>query len=190
MKHVMLDLETWGLAPGSALRNLGAVEFELDGRMGQTFYRNIDRQSCVDAWLRIDLATEKWWASQSTAAKTQLEANQRPIAEVLGEFFQWFTTTGAQCVWAQGAAFDPVLVECAAGLCQLRVPWKFWNVRDTRTVYDLFGFDPRNVIRSGTAHNARDDARYQVQCVAAALAGGRAPQSIAAPQDQQMDIFE
>jgi len=42
--HVMFDLETWGTTPGSALRSIGAVEFDPMGKdIGRTFYRTSAR---------------------------------------------------------------------------------------------------------------------------------------------------
>ena len=174
MKHVMLDLETFGLAPGVAIRSIGAVEFELDGTTGKTCYANISRQSCVDAGLTIDPNTEAWWAKQSKAAQDALLVDPQPLKLVAASFAGWFAARNAVCLWGHGAAFDPVVWEAASKAVGVAVPWKFWNVRDTRTVFDLFDFDIRDIGRDGTYHNALDDAVYQVKCVAAALKKGRA----------------
>lgn len=50
-----------------------------------------------------------------------------------------------------------------------RPPWEFWAGRDTRTVYDIAGFNPKSIKRAGTYHNALDDAKHQVKCLVAAL---------------------
>jgi hypothetical protein len=66
--HVMLDLETWGTSPGSALRSVGAVTFSPYGEPGFTeaaFYANIDRHSCVLAGMTIDPAIVDWWSRQA-----------------------------------------------------------------------------------------------------------------------------
>jgi hypothetical protein len=175
MNHLMLDLETWGTAPGSALRSIGAVFFDLDGKTGETFYRNIDKASCLDAGLTIDPSTVSWWSRQSAAAQRALEVDQMPLRNVVFDFHSWAAKAGRIRVWSQGAAFDTVLWDFAARAAGYpSVPWKFWDTRDTRTVYDLFGFDARDLPRDGTYHNALDDAVYQVKCVAAALSKGRA----------------
>lgn len=175
MKHVMLDLETFGIAPGSVLRSIGAVLFSLDGKTGTSFYANIDRASCEARGLVVDPGTERWWAEQSKEARAALEVDPQPLDAVASRFHAWFAKTGATHVWSHGAAFDAVLWEVAVRRCRMSAPWKFYNVRDTRTVFDLFGFDIRDIRRDGTYHNALDDARYQVKCVAAALRKGRAP---------------
>lgn len=174
VKHVMLDLETFGVAPGVVIRSLGAIEFELDGTTGKTCYANIDRQSCEDLGLTIDPRTEAWWLEQSKEAQAALLDDPMPIKVAAEAFADWFRRVGADCVWGHGAAFDPVIWEAASKAAGFPVPWKFWNVRDTRTVFDLFDFDIRDVPRDGTYHNALDDATYQVKCLALALSKGRA----------------
>lgn len=173
MRHVMLDLETFGLVPGVALRSIGAVEFDLDGKTGRTFYANVSRASCEAAGLTIDPKTEEWWAQQSAAARNALAVDPVPLADAIRAFNAFFIECKAECVWSHGAAFDAVLFEAAACKVGVPTPWKFWNVRDTRTVFDVFGFDIRDIPRDGTYHNALDDAIYQVACVSAALAKGR-----------------
>ena len=47
-------------------------------------------------------------------------------------------------------------------------PWKFWNVRDVRTVVDLakpFRNLKKDYKRKGTHHNALDDAIFQASYV-------------------------
>lgn len=173
MKHVMLDLETFGTRPGSVIRSVGAVEFDLSGKTGETFYANIQHLSCVDAGLVTDPATVKWWSEQGKAAQDAFLSNQRPLTEVAMAFTTWFRKAGGECVWGQGANFDPPLWEAAVLAVGSPAPWKFWNVRDTRTVYDIFEFDTRDLVRKRVHHNALDDAVHQVALVAAALRKGR-----------------
>jgi hypothetical protein len=178
MKHVMLDLETFGVKPGVIIRSIGAVEFELDGRIGKSIYANVDRKSCEAIGLVSDPRTEQWWREQSKAAQEALLVDPKPLKDVVDGFYKWFLNCGADFVWSHGAAFDPVIFEAAAHAAKGQVPWKFYNVRDTRTTYDLFGFDIRDVWRDGTYHNALDDAKYQVKCVALAVAKGRKPGTV------------
>lgn len=179
MKHVMLDLETFGTKPGSVIRSIGAVAFELDGRMESDFYFNIDHQSCRAAGLVVDPVTEKWWSQQSAEAQAALQQNLWPLVYVVETFSAWFKARHAVTVWAQGSNFDPAMWESAAAAVKQTVPWKFYNVRDTRTAYDIGNFNPASVKREGTYHNALDDAKHQVRCVAKAVAqarnGGIAP---------------
>lgn len=175
MKNVMLDIETFGTLPGSVIRSIGAVTFDLAGKVGETFYVNIDKQSCLDAGLVVDPKTEEWWSQQSPAARQSLEVDPKPLHTALLNFRTWFLARNAPFVWSQGANFDPPLLEAAYVASGIGLPWKFFNVRDTRTVYDLFGFDTRDIARKRIHHNALDDTLHQVELVAAALRKGREP---------------
>lgn len=167
--NLMLDLETWGTSPGCGIRSIGAVTFALSGdHVEKSFYRNIDTNSSLYARLHIDEDTHHWWKTQSEEAQASLKVNPRPLAEVVVDFYNFATNLGAGSdlrVWSQGANFDVVLWEAAVrSLRTPRVPWKFYNCRDTRTLYELAGFDTKSVSRAGTYHNALDDARHQVEC--------------------------
>ncbi len=164
--HVMLDLETWGTAPGSALRSIGAVTFNpRDDEDQREFYANIERESCEAAGLKVDPATVVWWERQSIAAQDALFTDPRPLRAVAVEFCEWWSRSVATFLWSNGANFDEVLWRVACEAVGVRVPWKYWNVRDTRTIWDAAGVNPRMIPRSGTAHNALADARHQAQCV-------------------------
>lgn len=194
MIDVMMDLETFGTRPGSAIRSVAAACFDLrgDGVGDNTFSANITAMSCWVAGLTVDRDTIAWWEKQSTEAKEVLKKNQRPLLEVANEFHTWFRKTGADCVWAQGAGFDPVLWERAALAAGASwVPWKFWNIRCTRTAYHLGGLDHKTVPRVGTAHSAADDCAHQVRCVQLAVKriGSylRATEVIVAPPREEQD---
>lgn len=164
-RHVMLDLETWGTRPGSALRSIGAIFFEPAGEVGGSFYRNISRASCTTVGLEVDAATEEWWRKQSAQARDALDLDQQPLPRVVEEFHGWCREGGATFVWSQGANFDEPLWQAAARAVNARAPWKYWNVFCTRTFYRAADFDPRTIKRDGSHHNALDDALFQVRCV-------------------------
>lgn len=169
--HVMLDLETWGARPGSALRSIGAVTFDVRlTDIGETFYRNIDKQSCLAAGLTIDPDTAAWWDRQSPESLATLEDDQRALSETVDDFHEWFSRVGAQFIWSQGGNFDEPLWAAASRAVEKTVPWKYWDARCTRTIYDAAGFNFRLLARYGVHHNALDDAIHQARCVQHAMA--------------------
>ena len=170
MHHVMLDLETFGVRPGAVIRSIGAVEFEVDGRLGDTFYRNIDQRSCEVLGLTIDPETRDWWARQPGDVQAILKKDPQPLRAVATDFYKWFRGCGGQAVrvWSHGAAFDTVLWQAAVEAGGGAVPWPHWQVRDTRTLFDMTLLDIRDIDRDGKAHSALDDAIFQVKCVVAA----------------------
>jgi hypothetical protein len=145
--HVMVDLETWGTAPGCAIRSIGAVEFcPVTGKLGDEFYATITDASCTEAGLK----------RESGDALTRFK---RFWGDCEGDFF-----------WSQGANFDEPILGWAMRAVAIRPPWKFAHARDTRTAYHMgmsFGknYDPYSIKRAGTYHNALDDAKHQARCV-------------------------
>jgi hypothetical protein len=183
---VMIDIETLGTTPGSAILSIGAVMFGPAG-LGEEFYAPISLASCTEAGLTIDPGTVAWWMKQSDAARAAaFRDNAEPLAAVLEQFTCWLNLVEAEKPWAQGANFDPPLLEAAYRACGMTPPWKFWNVRDTRTLYDLAGV---KVDRArGTHHNALDDARAQAEAAVVALQRLRdvsSPGAAVAPSDAE-----
>jgi hypothetical protein len=168
MINKMVDLETWGKRAGCAIRSIGAVSFDPRGKLGEfgaEFYCNISRESCEAAGLVVDESTAKWWEKQGEAAQAALIPDQRPVKEAVAEFRAWFVKQRGIFIWSQGAGFDEPIISAVMEACGMTPPWKFWDVRDTRTAYDICGFSPFSVKRVGTAHHALHDARHQVICV-------------------------
>ena len=69
MRHLMLDIETFGTTPGCVVLSIGAVEFDLDGIKGE-FHAHIDVDSSTALGLKVDARTEKRWLEQSGIRKT------------------------------------------------------------------------------------------------------------------------
>ncbi len=111
--HIMLDLETWGTAPGCDLRSIGACVFSPDtGHVGQdlnsfdsynkhTFYiatnnpavggvmqKEKQTQHFYKYPLTRNPQTVQWWNEQSDAAKAAF-ANPVDLAEALRLFGKW-----------------------------------------------------------------------------------------------------
>jgi len=163
LRDVMIDLETMGTKPDAPIVSIGAVLF--DPRRGKTcsktFYEELDWEN-QDRIISLD--TKRWWAKQSTAARECLFGMEE-LPDVLGKFSEWLP--GDVKVWGNGPTFDISILENAYHQSDLKIPWKHWNVRDCRTIKDLYesargGFDGKV---SGTAHNALDDARHQAEYV-------------------------
>lgn len=175
MTHAMLDLETLGRKPGCAILSIGAVAFSPKG-VGVipgtgNFYCNVDLISQLFRGFHINNETLEWWKQQDPRARHSLSFHTKQIWDALAEFAPWCKDNNIEQVWCQGAAFDIPILEGAFEKLGMKAPWKFYNVRDTRTVYDVCGFDYKSIPREGVYHNALDDAIHQVKLVQAALAG-------------------
>jgi len=167
MSDVMLDSETLGTTPGSAILSIGAVMFGPAG-LGETFYSAIDLASCTAVGLTIDPATVQWWMRQSDEARAAaFPDDAAPHTQVLLAFQAWVVSQEARYPWCHGAGFDVPLLDAAYKACGLTSPWEFWNVRDTRTLYDVAGVKVDR--KAGTHHHALDDAINQAEAASRAL---------------------
>lgn len=167
MSDVMIDIETLGTTPGSAILSIGAVMFGMDG-LGAQFYSPIQLTSCTDVGLTIDPSTVEWWMRQSDEARAAaFPADAMPLGAVLARFREWMLEQSAKHPWCHGATFDVPLLDAAYRACGIPAPWDFWSVRDTRTLYDLAGVKVDR--HGGTHHHALDDAINQAKAAVLAL---------------------
>lgn len=174
--HVMVDLETWGTAPGCAIRSIGAVQFcPVTGRLGNEFYANISDVSCTAAGLKKEPGTVAWWnKTENAKANNQLLTDPMPLRDAVSRFKRFWDDCEGSFFWSQGANFDEPILGHAIRAVSIRPPWKFANARDTRTAYHMgmsFGknYNPYAITRDGTFHNALDDAKHQARCVHLAM---------------------
>jgi len=172
MKDVMGDIETLGKKPGCVILSIGAAMFDpRDEGHGDTFYRNIDLSSSLMAGFDFDPSTLTWWQKQSKQASEGLGQDAVKIEDALFDFVDWFNANKGGKFWCQGLTFDVPIMEAAMEKFDISPPWKFWNVRDTRSAYDICGFNDRSIKRNGTYHNALDDSIHQIACLQTAYHG-------------------
>jgi len=151
----MLDLETMGNGVNAAIIAIGAVRFT--NEIKDKFYETIDLRSSVELGLDMDPETVLWWMQQCEDARAQFKQKGKQIQSVLVRFTQWIGDDAV--MWGNGADFDNAILANAYKKCHLEQPWKFWNNRCYRTVKNMY---PNiEMVRTGTHHNAVDDAESQ-----------------------------
>lgn len=156
MQDVMIDLETLGQVPGSAILSIGAYNMTT----GEEFYRVIDLASNFQARMSVDAATIEWWFSQGEEAKAIFKSKDKvTLQKALEDFCKWLPNKKDLGVWGNGSVFDIVLLEVAMRRCNIEIPWFYSKIYDLRTVARLFPDvkKPRNNL----AHNALEDAKCQ-----------------------------
>ena len=162
--NVMIDLETIGNDYTGIFTTIGACVFNpLTGVIGSKFYESISWESAVAAGRTITPDTIKWWMEQSKDATREILADGKPLDIVLSDFTK-FVPKGSK-VWGNGCNFDIGKLETAYGY--YNVPWKFYDIRDVRTVCELAKglVDRKDVAFIGERHNALDDAIHQATYV-------------------------
>jgi hypothetical protein len=82
--------------------------------------------------------------------------NRVPLREAMDQFhkFAW----GCDAFWAHGSLFDIAILEDLYRQIEKPVPWQYWQIRDTRTIFDL-GWDPD--MPQASKHDALQDAIRQ-----------------------------
>ena len=162
MIHVMLDLETMGTSPTSAIVAIGAVQFNPDtGQELTSFHQAVDLQDCIEQGLTVNGDTIMWWLKRSSDARDALSIQVSSLSMALRKFKAWIPTNAL--VWGNGAGFDNVILRNAYLACNIQCPWKYQNDRDYRTIC-MFGKRlgiSKEKMPGNLAHNALEDARAQ-----------------------------
>ncbi len=143
----MIDLETLATTIDANILTIGAIKFDpyadySNWKWGeypktQVFYRRVDPESGSKIGLRNDDETIAWWSQQTEEVKAEAFAEEEryTIDQVMKEFYK-FCLPG-KYFWAQGVAFDTVICEQIFKKLNRGAPWMFYNLRDTRTLFDL-----------------------------------------------------
>lgn len=157
--QVMLDLETFGTKPGSAIVSIGAVKFN-DNEILDSFYERVDINSCITWGMTVDMSTILWWMGQPDEPRKEIIQAGKPIGEVLFLFSRFVNDENAE-IWGNGSNFDNVLLSEAYRLNRITRPWGYQGDRCYRTLKNLY--KDIKVDREGTLHNALEDAKYQAK---------------------------
>lgn len=163
--NVMIDLETLGTRAGCVILSIGAAWFD-EKDIIHRHHVIISTASCLDAGLRTEDGTIKWWDGQTEEARRTVVVAASPDATPLGRALykladRMFTDPKGILVWGNGADFDLPILSAAYVACGFGgPPWKPYNGRCYRTLKNL---RPDIVApkREGVAHNALDDAVFQ-----------------------------
>jgi DNA polymerase III epsilon subunit-like protein len=160
---VMIDLETLDVTPSASILTIGAVKFDpfgddINEPACEKFYVKVDVDSCDRIGLTVSQDTLGWWAQQSKEAQDEAFSTDGRIhiSDAINQLYKF--CWGAKRVWSHGAGFDIIILEHVFRKVEKAVPWRFWEVRDTRTLFDL-GIDPNRppVLK----HHALEDAWNQ-----------------------------
>jgi exodeoxyribonuclease VIII len=158
-KHVSLDLETLGVAPGSTILAIGAYEITT----GQEFYATISLESSAYRGFSVNMDTLRWWHKQSQEARDEAFSGTSSLLSVLFDFSDWLKDLPEEyeplCVWGNGATFDNVLLATAYTKMKFDVPWNTYHDRCFRTLKEANPDIP--YIKPQFAHHALEDAKAQ-----------------------------
>lgn len=157
--HIMIDLETMGTRPNAPIVSIGAVTFDADG-IAREFYANVNLKASVAGGGVIDPDTVMWWMERDDDARAALMVSDMSLTYALDDLAKFFPVY-VDGVWGNGASFDNVILSESYIRAGIARPWPFWKDKCYRTVKGMY---PDVALeRSGTHHNALDDARTQAE---------------------------
>jgi exodeoxyribonuclease VIII len=156
--HLMVDLETLDTKVSAIILTLGAVKFDpfSDSEMKELYLRiSIDSQDPLGCTVSDD--TIKWWKNQNTDVMEEAfnPRDRIPIQEAMNQFhsFAW----NCDQFWSHGSSFDLMILQNIYDRLGRAYPWNYWQLRDTRTLFDLA--EPE--MPQDSKHNALEDAKRQ-----------------------------
>lgn len=162
MKDVMIDLETLGNGENKCVIQVGACYFDrTTGEIGETFKRNIDAKSAVQAGFQMDAQTVYWWLAQSDAARASIiQGPLLPIRDAFNDLNTFLAP--AKSIWSH-ATFDFVTIMETYRKLDIKPLFSYKAARDIRTLIDLMNVSISPVPRTGVHHDGLDDSIHQVK---------------------------
>lgn len=154
----MIDLEGLGTGPDTTILTIAAQAFDPFGEQDfkQQYYARVTLES--QETRSIQQGTIDWWATQPAAARDEAfnEQGRIPLDQALDELGKliWHSKR----IWAQGPTYDMNILEHAYKSYGKPIPWQFYAVRDSRTVFSLWPDLPK----PPTSHHALEDCRRQI----------------------------
>jgi len=171
-RQVMLDIETLDTKSTAAIISIGMTLFSVEEGIVDTYYREIDLQSCLDLGLTISTDTLHWWLRGINLLPTLIDVTdstykrtgtiQLVLTNLINRLESWIPDIDNRLIWCKGTDFDISILCNAYNLIGYPVPWKYNKVRDLRTLIKLFPQVPAPP-KPDNLHNALTDARWQTQ---------------------------
>jgi len=155
--HLMVDIEGLATGPNATILTIAAQSFDPfgTGYFDRHYYTRVDLESQTNR--SIEEGTIQWWGTQPEAqAEAFAEEDRVPLDQALDDLYR--LAWQHDYIWAQGPTYDINILENAYKSYNKPLPWKFYRVRDSRTVLSLW---PERPVPP-TSHHALEDTRKQI----------------------------
>ena len=165
MIHAMIDLETLSTNPDAVILTVGGVKFNpynsVEPSQGMYFRVDVDSQTAMDREVMQD--TLEWWAKQPKEISEEALGDKDRISleDMVKTINKW--SVGVDVFWCQGPLFDYAILQNFYKQLGHPVPWQYWQIRDSRTLFSLLPRDPNE--KREALHNALADCYFQAKKV-------------------------
>jgi exodeoxyribonuclease VIII len=161
----MLDIETLGVTPNSTIIQIGAVRFSLENPdvKPEEFCINVSPKSCKEFGLITDAKTIDFWKNQPAEVIRSVMSNPVNLEYALAQLNNFIGGYNKDNeIWTNGTVFDISMLEWSYRVTGIECPWRYFQIRDVRTIMSVARFDWKNFPRIGMQHNALSDCYTQI----------------------------
>ena len=106
--------------------------------------------------------TLDWWGQQDPEIMEEALGDKDRISldQMVKTLNKW--CVGVDVFWCQGPLFDYAILQNIYAQLKVPVPWNYWQIRDSRTLFSLV---PRENEKRTGLHNALEDCYFQARKV-------------------------
>jgi hypothetical protein len=162
---IMIDIETTDTKPTSGILSIAVVAFNVnDSTIESKSLELLILSSEIEKYeLTKSKSTMDWWMKQKEEVRNRafVEGDRKELPEALTLLNKFCKENKPVRYWSQGINFDFVILENAMDKCNIVPNWKFYELRDSRTVQNLLQRIP--IDKPKNAHNAVEDCLYQIR---------------------------
>lgn len=169
--HAMIDLETLDVSPTAQVLSIGGVKFNPNTKedpFDEFFFRiDIDYQESTGR--TVSTETLDWWSTQDKDAIEMAFSPDNRVSpqEMLRHLKKWYV--GCDTVWSQRILMDIGIVQNMCKQYDSPVPWPYWGIKDSATLFGILPDDPRKKY-TFLKHDPLQDAKFQAKSVQDAIA--------------------
>jgi hypothetical protein len=135
--------------------SIGACKFRFDTGISDTFLVNISTKDSSAYDKHVSKSTLEWWQTQPKEIRQAWMKDPVTVKDALDQFDTFFGKDKKLMIWAQGSYFDCGLLKDTYEMLDRKEPWEFWNIMDSRTIFNFTGNRFKN---DTSAHSALSDA--------------------------------
>jgi len=164
--HATIDLETIDTCPQATVLSVGGVKFNpySTTEPHSEIYLKISIDDQDRLGRTVSESTLEWWGKQDSAIMEEAfdQTGAVSVEEALSQVSRF--AVGVDTFWGQGYGFDYTILEDMFRSVGKPIPWNFWQILDSRTLFRMCASDPRKQIQNDL-HNALADAFYQSKAI-------------------------